>query len=157
RCRLLVGGGNAHYLTFKLDSDWLFADGKAHVSAKLQLGLAGHELALKLPEMDVIPDTYHGQDLVQVNVSVLARHFYICGRPSAASASRPRCRPRRCRAAPSGRRTSARRRARAPSGRGSTGTRSRPSRNGRAPIRSRSAAARSPRAAPGAGSRDPTT
>jgi hypothetical protein len=75
RAHLLLGGGNAHYLTFKVDSDWLFSDGKAHVKARLELGVAGHQVELRLPDMDVIPDNYHGQDLVQVNVSVLERRF----------------------------------------------------------------------------------
>ena len=75
RARLLLGGGDTHYLTFKIDSDWLFSDGKAHVNARVELGLAGHHMELKLPDMEVIPDNYHGQDLVQVNVSVLERRF----------------------------------------------------------------------------------
>src|SRR5258708_4433476 len=75
RAHLLLGGGDAHYLTFKIDSDWLFSDGKAHVDAHIELGLAGHNVELQLPNMEVIPDNYHGQDLVQVNVSVLERRF----------------------------------------------------------------------------------
>jgi hypothetical protein len=75
RARLRVGGGNPRYLDFKVDSDWLFADGKARVKARLELGLAGHEMELKLPDMDLSHDNYHGQDLVQVNVSVLERKF----------------------------------------------------------------------------------
>jgi hypothetical protein len=75
RARLRVGGGNPHYLTFKVDSDWLFADGKARVKARVELGLMGHEMELKLPDMDVTHDNYHGQDLVQVNVSMFERRF----------------------------------------------------------------------------------
>ena len=73
--KLHVGNGGEHFLRFNLDTDWLFAEGKAHVKAHLGLGLGKHELELKLPDMDVIPDNYHGQDLVQVNVSVLERRF----------------------------------------------------------------------------------
>ena len=75
RARLRVGGGNPHYLTFKLDSDWLFSDGKARVNAHLDLGLAGHVLDLKLPAMDLSQDSYHGVQLVQVNVPLLERRF----------------------------------------------------------------------------------
>ncbi len=75
RARLAFGGGNAHYLEFKVDSDWLFSDGKAHVAARVELGLMGHEIALKLPNMDLSRDSYAGQDMVTVNVSVLQRRF----------------------------------------------------------------------------------
>ena len=75
RARLRLGGGNPHYLTFKLDSDWLFSDGKARVNARLELGLAGHVLDLKLPAMDLSQDSYHGVQLVQVNVPLLERRF----------------------------------------------------------------------------------
>ena len=75
RARLAFGGGNAHYLEFKVDSDWLFADGKAHVQAKLELGLLGHKMDIELPNMDLSRDSYGGQDMVTVNVSVLQRRF----------------------------------------------------------------------------------
>lgn len=75
RARLRLGGGNARYLTFQFDSDWLFAEGKARVNAHLELGLNGHMMGLQLPAMDVIPDSYHGQQLVQINVPLLERRF----------------------------------------------------------------------------------
>ena len=43
RATLRLGTGTGHYLAFKLDSDWYFSDGKARISARVQLGLAGHE------------------------------------------------------------------------------------------------------------------
>jgi len=73
--RLRVGGGNVHYLTLRVDSDWLFADGKARVATKLDLGIAGHEVELKLPPMEMSEDSYHGTQLVQVNVPLLERKF----------------------------------------------------------------------------------
>jgi hypothetical protein len=75
RARLRLGGGNPHYLTFRVDSEWLFSDGKARVNCKLQLALAGHEIDFKLPAMDLTEDSYHGVQLVQVNVPLLERRF----------------------------------------------------------------------------------
>ena len=75
RARLRLGGGDVRYLSFRIDSDWLFGDGKARVNAHLELGLHGHTLDLRLPAMDVIPDSYHGQQLVQINVPLLERRF----------------------------------------------------------------------------------
>jgi hypothetical protein len=71
-----VGGGNARYLAFRLDTDWFFAaDGVAHVHARVDLGIAGHRMHLELPQMDVSGDSYHNAQLVQVNVPLLSRHF----------------------------------------------------------------------------------
>jgi hypothetical protein len=75
RARLRVGAGNAHYLTFRFDSDWHFADGKARVNARVHLGLAGHEIDMKLPAMDLTTDSYHGESMVTVNIPVLEKHF----------------------------------------------------------------------------------
>lgn len=73
--RLRLGGGNPHFLTLRLDSDWLFGNGKARVNARLELGLGSHVLDLKLPAMDVSEDSYHGIQLVQVNVPLVERRF----------------------------------------------------------------------------------
>ena len=76
RARLRVGGENiGHYLTFRIDTDWLFAEGKARVTGKVDLGLGKHQLELRLPEMDLTHDSYRGTDLVQVNVPLVERHF----------------------------------------------------------------------------------
>ena len=75
RARLRLGGGDHRYLTFQFDSDWLFAEGKARVNSHLELGISGHMLGFELPAMDVIPDSYHGQQLLQINVPLIERHF----------------------------------------------------------------------------------
>ena len=75
RARMRLGGGNARYLELRVDSDWHFAEGKARVAARVQLALAGHELDVQLPAMDLSTDNYHGESMVQVNVPLLERHF----------------------------------------------------------------------------------
>lgn len=75
RARLRLGGGNVRYLAFRVDSDWLFANGKARITAHLDLGVAGREIHLRLPDMEMIPDNYHGTQLVQLNVPLLERRF----------------------------------------------------------------------------------
>lgn len=75
RARMRLGGGNSKYLEFKVDSDWHFAEGKARVAAHLQMAVAGHELDVQLPAMDLSTDNYHGESMVQVNVPLLERHF----------------------------------------------------------------------------------
>lgn len=75
RAHLRLGTGTGHYLSFKLDSDWLFSDDKARVNATVELGIGTHELELKLPPMDLTEQSYHGVDLVEVNIPLLERHF----------------------------------------------------------------------------------
>jgi len=74
RAQLHLGGGNEH-LEFNFDSSWLFADGKAYAKVHLELALQGHRFEVQLPDMDVSRDSYHGEGLTQVNVSVLERRF----------------------------------------------------------------------------------
>lgn len=75
RARLRLGTGTGHYLAFKLDSDWYFSDGKARISARVKLGLAGHELALQLPAMEMEPTSYHGEDGVMLNLPLFERRW----------------------------------------------------------------------------------
>ena len=79
RAKLRVGsehiGTSQHFLTFCIDTDWLFTNGQAHVTGKVDLGIGKHQLELKLPEMDLSHDSYRGTDLVQVNVPLLQRTF----------------------------------------------------------------------------------
>jgi hypothetical protein len=74
RAQLHLGYGNEH-LTFGFDSNILFADGKAYVKAKVELALQGHHFELELPDIDLSRDSYHGEDMTLVNVSVLEKRF----------------------------------------------------------------------------------
>ena len=73
RARLRLGMGDGKFLKFRFDSDWHFIDGKARMTAKLDLGVSGHMLHVDVPAVDVSTDSYRGQDLVQVNVPLLQR------------------------------------------------------------------------------------
>jgi hypothetical protein len=75
RAHLRFGLGDGRVLKFKFDSDWHFIDGKARMTAKLDLGISGHMLHVDVPTVDVSTDSYHGQGLVQVNVPVLQRKW----------------------------------------------------------------------------------
>jgi hypothetical protein len=75
RARLRVGTGNGHYLAFKLDSDWYFSDGKARINAHVQLGLAGHELNVQLPAMEMEQTSYHGDDGVLLRLPLFERRW----------------------------------------------------------------------------------
>ena len=69
------GGDGNHYLTFRIDSDWLFEHDGAHIDATVQLGVGEHQLEFKLPGMVLPQDNWHGQDLVVLDVNLLERRF----------------------------------------------------------------------------------
>ncbi|HEY1816229.1 MAG TPA: hypothetical protein VGG74_27970 [Kofleriaceae bacterium] len=69
------GGDGNHYLTFRIDSDWLFEHNGAHIDATVQLGLGEHQVEFKLPGMVLSQDNWHGQDLVVLDVNLLERRF----------------------------------------------------------------------------------
>lgn len=75
RARLRVGAGNDHYLAFNIDSDWYFSDGKARINAHVQLGLAGHELNVQLPAMEMEQTSYHGDDGVLLRLPLFERRW----------------------------------------------------------------------------------
>lgn len=75
RARLRVGTGTGHYLAFKLDSDWYFSDGKARINAHVELGLAGHELSVQLPAMEMEQTDYHGDGGVLLRLPLFERRW----------------------------------------------------------------------------------
>jgi hypothetical protein len=75
RAQLRVGTGNGHFLSFKLDSDWFFSDGKARINAHVQLRLASHQLDVQLPAMEMEPTSYHGDDGVMLKLPLFERRW----------------------------------------------------------------------------------
>jgi hypothetical protein len=75
RARLRVGAGNVHYLTFKMDTIWHFADGKARVATRVDLGLAGRELHVELPDFEMVPTSYGSERYVELRLPLWERRF----------------------------------------------------------------------------------
>ena len=75
RARLRVGGGNVHYLTFRMDTKWNFADGKARVATSLDLGLAGREIHVELPDVEMVPSTLGNENYVELRLPLWERRF----------------------------------------------------------------------------------
>ena len=73
RAKLRLGTGEGQYLRFRLESDWHFAQGKARVAAKLQLGLGDHQWNIELPDMEMAPAEYRGDRGVEVRIPVFER------------------------------------------------------------------------------------
>ena len=75
RAWVRVGGGDEQYLTFRLASDVLFTDGLARVNTRIDLAFRGRKLQLELPEMEMVPASYHGERGVEVRLPLLRRRF----------------------------------------------------------------------------------
>lgn len=75
RAFVRLGGGDAQYLTLRLASDVHFTEGLARFTTRLDLGLAGHQLQLELPEIELTPTEYRGDRGVVVRLPLFRRSF----------------------------------------------------------------------------------
>jgi hypothetical protein len=75
RAYFRVGGGDEQFLTFRLASDVLFRDGRALINTRLDLAIAGRALHLELPELEMVPASYHGERGVELRWPVFKRTF----------------------------------------------------------------------------------
>lgn len=69
------GSENERYLTFRVDSDVHFTEGKAKVTARLELGIAGHMVHLELPDFEMAPAEYRGDRGVEIRMPLFKRAF----------------------------------------------------------------------------------
>ena len=72
-----VGGGAVHYLRVGLEGQVHIVDGMAQVKARLALGIAGHQVAVQLPEIDMVPSS------VAASALTLERVHAVFGSPGA--------------------------------------------------------------------------
>lgn len=71
-----VGAGERRgYLAFRLGSDFHFIDGVAKVTTRIDLCIAGQDLNLELPEVEVAPTSYRGERGVEVRLPILQKRF----------------------------------------------------------------------------------
>lgn len=70
-----IGGGDARYLELTLASDVQFFDGRASINTRIDLSIAGRQLQLELPEMEMVPASYRGERGVEVRVPLFRRTF----------------------------------------------------------------------------------
>ena len=75
RAKLRLGTGEGQYLRFRLDSDWHFAQGKARIVAKLQLGIGEHHWNIELPDMEMAPTSVQGQRGVEIRSPLFEKKF----------------------------------------------------------------------------------
>lgn len=63
------------YLVFHFSSDVHFTQGVARITAKLQLGIAGHVVDLELPDVEMAPAEYRGDRGVEIRLPLFKRYF----------------------------------------------------------------------------------
>jgi hypothetical protein len=73
--RIRFGTGEGRYLRFKFDSDWYFAQGKARMQARVDLGIGEHQFHLELPDVDMVPASYRGERGVEIRLPLFERRW----------------------------------------------------------------------------------
>ena len=63
------------YLTFSLAGDVHFTHGVARIAARIDVGIAGHVLALELPDFEMAPTSYRGERGVEIRLPLFKRTF----------------------------------------------------------------------------------
>ncbi len=71
----LGAGESGGTLAFRLGSDFHFIDGVAKVTTRIDLCIAGRDLNLELPEVELAPASYRGERGVEVRLPILQRRF----------------------------------------------------------------------------------
>ena len=69
------GSENERYLTFRVDGDVRFTEGMAKVTARVELGVAGHLVQLELPDFEMVPAAYRGDRGVEIRLPLFKRAF----------------------------------------------------------------------------------
>ena len=75
RAYVRLGAGDAQHLTFRIASDVHFTAGLARFTTRLDLGIAGRELHLELPEVEMTPTSVNGERGVVVRLPLFRRNF----------------------------------------------------------------------------------
>jgi len=75
RAFVRVGMVESQYLTFRIASDVQFTQGLARITTRVDLVVAGRNLHLELPEVEMLPTEYHGDRGVQVRLPLFKRTF----------------------------------------------------------------------------------
>lgn len=74
RARLLLHGESS-LLSFRLSSDISLRRGAAAFDARLEVAVAGHRLAIALPDVELAPRSYLGERYLEVRVPFVRRTF----------------------------------------------------------------------------------
>lgn len=75
KAHLSLGAGNEAAFALRLDAKLTFDRGIPRVRARLDLGLIGHRITLRLPDIKIRPRSYRGEVYVEYSVPLLEGRF----------------------------------------------------------------------------------
>lgn len=73
--RFRLGGGQSEYFRLKLNSDIQFQKGKARLATRVELGMAGHQWQIEVPELDLDTESVSGERAVTLSLPLLEGQF----------------------------------------------------------------------------------
>lgn len=75
RARLNLGGGDPDSFRLHIDSDVLIGKGRARIQARLELAIAGHSLAIDVPDLDLDTESVSGERAVMLSLPLVEGKF----------------------------------------------------------------------------------
>ena len=72
---IAIGGGDSHVLKLRVAGDVEVVDGTARIRSRLAFAIAGKQVNVRLPNVDVAPASYRGERGVEVRLPLLRRSF----------------------------------------------------------------------------------
>jgi hypothetical protein len=73
--KIAVGGGDARVVQLRVAGDVEVVDGTARIHSRVAFAIAGKQIDLRLPNVDVAPASYRGERGVEVRLP-LVRHAF---------------------------------------------------------------------------------
>jgi hypothetical protein len=73
--KVAVGGGDARVVKLRVAGNVEVVDGTARIHSRVAFGLAGKQLDLRLPNVDVAAASYRGERGVEVRLPLVRRSF----------------------------------------------------------------------------------
>ncbi len=75
RGRFNLGGGNPEAFRLYLGSNIVIGEGKAHVQAQLDLALAGYQMQIEIPDIDLHSESVSGQRAYVLSMPLVTQRF----------------------------------------------------------------------------------
>ena len=73
--KIAIGGGDRRVVSLRVAGNVEVVDGTARIKTRLAVALAGQQLDVSLPNVDVAPASYRGERGVEVRLPLLRRSF----------------------------------------------------------------------------------
>jgi len=75
RCEIWLGKGDGGMLSMRVGGNIEFEAGLAHVDARINLTIDGHQVAVALPRVDFVPASYGGEHYLEIRLPLIRGTF----------------------------------------------------------------------------------